>query len=178
LFGTERIDKVLTEWGSDRTIDCTERVTKAIAAFTNDAAPTDDAQIDGYVYPVSSRISGYVTQVLVDDNQYVKPGTVLVQLDPKDYDVAVANAKAALVDDSASTAALSTNVPLTSVDTSSQLSSSQASVEDAKAGVVAAQHQLDAAKAALEGYIRYSSKLEPSLLELVRMRASQINGCA
>jgi membrane fusion protein, multidrug efflux system len=111
---------------------------------------TDDAEIDGYVYPVSSRISGYVTRVMVDDNQYVKAGTVLVTLDPKDYDVAVANAKATLAVDQASAAALLTNVPLTSVNTSSQLSSSQASVEDAKAGVVAAQHQLAAAKATLE----------------------------
>ena len=42
LFGTERLDQVLSECGSDRTSDCAERVTKAIAAFTNDAAPTDD----------------------------------------------------------------------------------------------------------------------------------------
>jgi membrane fusion protein (multidrug efflux system) len=111
---------------------------------------TDDAEIDGYIYPVSSRISGYVTRVMVDDNQYVKAGTVLAKLDPKDYDVAVANAKAALANDQASAAALLTNVPLTSVNTSSQLSSSQASVEDAKAGVAAAQHQLAAARAALE----------------------------
>lgn len=111
---------------------------------------TDDAEIDGYIYPVSSRISGYVTQVFVDDNQYVKAGTVLVKLDPKDYDVAVANARAALANDQASAAALLTGVPLTSVNTSSQLSSSQASVEDAKAGVLAAQQQLAAARAALE----------------------------
>jgi membrane fusion protein, multidrug efflux system len=111
---------------------------------------TDDAQIDGYIYPVSSRISGYVTRVTVDDNQYVKAGTVLVKLDPKDYDVAVANAKAALANDQASAAALSTNVPLTSTNTSSQLTSAQASVENAGAGIVAAQHQFAAAQAALE----------------------------
>src|SRR5215467_1868224 len=72
---------------------------------------TDDAQIDGYIYPVSSRVSGYITRVTVDDNQYVQAGTVLVQLDPKDYEVAVANAKAALANDKASEAALATNVP-------------------------------------------------------------------
>jgi membrane fusion protein, multidrug efflux system len=121
---------------------------------------TDDAQIDGYIYPVSSRISGYVTRVMVDDNQYVKAGTVLVKLDPKDYDVAVANAKATLADDRASATALSTNVPLTSVNTSSQLSSSQASVEDAKAGVVAAQHQLAAARASLEQAVANDSKAQ------------------
>ena len=67
---------------------------------------TDDAQIDGYIYPVSSRVTGYVTRVTVDDNQYVKAGTVLVRLDPKDYEVALANANATLANDQASAAAL------------------------------------------------------------------------
>jgi multidrug resistance efflux pump len=48
---------------------------------------TDDAQIDGFIYPVSSRVSGHVTRVMVDDNQHVEAGTVLAQLDPKDYEV-------------------------------------------------------------------------------------------
>ena len=110
---------------------------------------TDDAQIDGYIYPVSSRVSGYVTRVLVDDNQYVEAGTVLVQLDPKDYDVALANAKANLANDQASAAALRINVPITSVNTTSQLSSAQADVENAKAGLIAAQRNFDAAQASL-----------------------------
>ncbi|MGB6075874.1 MAG: HlyD family secretion protein [Candidatus Acidiferrales bacterium] len=110
---------------------------------------TDDAQIDGYIYPVSSRVTGYVTRVVVDDNQYVESGTVLVQLDPKDYEVAVANAKATLANDQASAAALQTNVPLTSVNTSSQLSSAQADVDNTKAGLLAAQQSFDAAQASL-----------------------------
>jgi membrane fusion protein, multidrug efflux system len=110
---------------------------------------TDDAQIDGYIYPASSRIPGYVTRVTVDDNQYVEAGTVLAQLDPKDYEVALANAKATLANDQASAAALLTNVPLTSVNTSSQLSSAQADVENVKAGLVAAQRVFEAAQASL-----------------------------
>ena len=110
---------------------------------------TDDAQIDGYIYPVSSRVSGYVTRVLVDDNQYVEAGTVLVQLDPKDYEVAVANANATFANDQASAAALRTNVPITSVNTSSQLSTAQADVENAEAGLVFAQRGFDAAQASL-----------------------------
>ena len=51
---------------------------------------TDNAQIDGFVFPISPRVSGHVARVMVDDNQYVEAGTVLVQLDPKDYEVAVA----------------------------------------------------------------------------------------
>jgi membrane fusion protein, multidrug efflux system len=110
---------------------------------------TDDAQIDGYIYPVNSRITGYVTRVMVDDNQYVEAGTVLVQLDPKDYEVAVANAKAALANDEATAAASSTNVPITSVNTSSQLSSAAAEVANAKAAVASAEKTFDAAAAAM-----------------------------
>jgi len=46
---------------------------------------TDDAQIDGYILPVSARVPGYVARVVVDNNQYVEAGTVLMQLDPTDY---------------------------------------------------------------------------------------------
>jgi membrane fusion protein (multidrug efflux system) len=110
---------------------------------------TDDAEIDGYIYPVNSRVTGFVTRVTVDNNVYVKAGTVLVQLDPTDYEVAVANARATLANDEASAAALVTNVPLTSVNTSSALSSARADVEEAQAGLAAAQQQFDAAQASL-----------------------------
>ena len=110
---------------------------------------TDDAQIDGYIYPVSSRVSGYVTRVTVDDNQYVEAGTVLVELDPEDYKVALATTRATLSNDQANAAALQTNVPLTSVNTSSQLEGARADVENANAGLTAAQRTFDAAQATL-----------------------------
>src|SRR5579859_5288595 len=50
---------------------------------------TDDAQVDGHIYPISPRISGRVTEVKVDNNYMVTPGQVLVQLDPTDYQVSV-----------------------------------------------------------------------------------------
>jgi membrane fusion protein, multidrug efflux system len=111
---------------------------------------TDDAEIDGYIYPVSARVSGYVTRVMVDDDRYVKAGTVLVQLDPKDYEVAVATAKATLANDESTATSLQTNVPITSISTSSQLASAQADVDGAQAGLVGAQRQFDAAQAALQ----------------------------
>ncbi len=49
---------------------------------------TDDAQIDGYIYPVSARVAGTAIRVNFDNNMYVEKGTVLVQLDPTDYQVA------------------------------------------------------------------------------------------
>jgi len=110
---------------------------------------TDDAEIDGYIYPVSSRISGYVMRVMVDDNQYVRAGTVLAQLDPQDYDVAVATARATLANDEASAASFATNVPITSISTSSQVSTAEAEISTAEAAVVGAQRQFEAAQAAL-----------------------------
>jgi membrane fusion protein, multidrug efflux system len=111
---------------------------------------TDDAQIDGYIYPVSARVPGYVVQVTVDDNQFVQKGTVLVKLDPKDYAVAVANANDTLANDQASSEAARTNVPLTDVNTSSQLSTAQADVENAQAGLASSQRQFEAAQASLQ----------------------------
>jgi membrane fusion protein (multidrug efflux system) len=110
---------------------------------------TDDAQIDGYIFPISARVSGYATRVLVDNNQRVEVGTVLVQLDPRDYEVAVATAKATLANDQASAAALQTNVPITSVNTSSQLTSAQADIQNANAGLLVAQKAFDAAQATM-----------------------------
>jgi len=110
---------------------------------------TDDAQIDGYIYPVSSRVPGYVIRVTADNNQLVQAGTVLAQLDPKDYDVAVANAKATSANAQAASEGARITVPLTSVNTSSQLSSAQSDVENAQSALVAAEHQFDAAQAAL-----------------------------
>src|SRR5260370_13139998 len=57
---------------------------------------TDDAQIDGHITPIASKIYGKVANVLIDDNQAVKAGQPLVKIDPRDYQAAVDQAKAAL----------------------------------------------------------------------------------
>jgi membrane fusion protein (multidrug efflux system) len=108
---------------------------------------TDDAQIDGYINPISSRVAGYITNVYVDDNQYVKAGTLLAQIDPKDYDVALASARATLANDQATANASQVNVPVISVNTLSQLVSAEADVANARAGISAAEQQLAAAQA-------------------------------
>jgi membrane fusion protein (multidrug efflux system) len=108
---------------------------------------TDDAQIDGYVNPISSRVSGYITNVYVDDNQYVKAGTLLAKIDPKDYEVSVASAQATLANDQATADASQVNVPVISVNTSSQLASADADVANAHAGISATEQQLAAAQA-------------------------------
>ncbi len=108
---------------------------------------TDDAQIDGHVNSVSARVSGHVVKLNVEDNQYVEKGTVLVEIDPTDYEVAVARARADYADAQAQAAAAGINVPLTNVSTSSQVAAAQAGVANAKAGVAAARQQLAAAQA-------------------------------
>src|ERR1700675_21950 len=111
---------------------------------------TDDAQADVHLYPVSARVSGYVIRVNVDDNQWVEKGTVLVEIDPKDYEVAVAQAQANLGNAEATAKSLNITVPITSVNSSSQLQFTASGIEDAKAGVEAAEKQLSAAHAQLE----------------------------
>ncbi len=83
---------------------------------------TDDAQIDGHVNSVSARVSGHVIKLNVEDNQYVEKGTVLVEIDPADYEVAVAQARAIYADAQAQAAAAGINVPITNVSTASQVS--------------------------------------------------------
>jgi membrane fusion protein (multidrug efflux system) len=110
---------------------------------------TDDAQIDGHVNSISPRISGHVVKLNVQDNQYVEAGTVLVEIDPTDYQVAVARAQADYNDAKATADAALVNVPVTSINTSSQLSSAGADVANAQAGIKAAAQQFEAAKANL-----------------------------
>ncbi len=111
---------------------------------------TDDAQVDGHLMPLSARVGGYVEKVNVDDNQYVTQGVTLVEIDPKDYQVAVDKAKADLADAVAQAEAVNQNVPITSANTSSQLRVTQSGVENANAGITVAQKQFLAAKAQLD----------------------------
>jgi membrane fusion protein (multidrug efflux system) len=101
---------------------------------------TDDAQIDGHIVPVSARVGGTVIGVNVDDNQVVRAGDVLVQLDPTDYRVLVERAQADLLDAQANARAARTSVPVTHISTSSD-------VRTAEAALAAAQQQVSAAQA-------------------------------
>src|SRR3954469_13125897 len=103
---------------------------------------TDDAQIEGDIIPISARVGGTVKSVLVEDNQIVKAGDILVEIDPADYEVALKRAQADLADAGASAKAARSNVPITTTNTASQ-------VENARAALAAAQQQVDAAQARL-----------------------------
>jgi len=111
---------------------------------------TDDAEVDGHINSISARISGHVTKLNVLDNQYVDAGTVLIEIDPADYQVAYQRAKADFEDAQAAASAAGVNVPITSVNTTSQVSATEADVASARAGIAAARQQFSAAKAQLE----------------------------
>jgi membrane fusion protein (multidrug efflux system) len=108
---------------------------------------TDDAQVNGHLIQVSSRIAGQVVKVDVEENQVVKAGDTIAELDPKDFDVAVENAEAALAIAQANAAAANVSIPLTTINTGSTLRSSDADVSSAHAGVLQAEQQLAGAKA-------------------------------
>ena len=108
---------------------------------------TDDAQIDGDINTISARITGHAIKVNAENNDFVKAGTVLVELDPRDYEVALDRALGDLANAQAAAAAAGVAVPITSVTTSSQESAAGADVRNAEAAVAAAEKQLQAAEA-------------------------------
>lgn len=108
---------------------------------------TDDAFIDGNVYPVGTKVAGAVCSVRVNDNQLVNAGDVLAEIDPRDIQAVVARAKATLDAARADAEAAKTNVDLIRANTAAMLTQAQAGVDLAIAGVDTAQSQLASAEA-------------------------------
>jgi membrane fusion protein (multidrug efflux system) len=111
---------------------------------------TDDAQIDGHIHAISARISGYVAQVLVADQKYVKAGDVLVRIDPKDYEAALAKAEADLADAQAALETSRIDIPITHTNTASQLKTANSGRADSVAFLNGAERQLAAVQARVE----------------------------
>ncbi len=118
--------------------------------YLNTYESTDDAQIDGHVNAVSGRITGNVIEVLAEDEQVVKAGDVLVRIDPRDYEVALAKAEADLRDAEAALESSRIDIPITHTNTASQLKTATSGRADAAAFVLGAQRQLSAANDRLE----------------------------
>ncbi len=110
---------------------------------------TDDAQINGYIYPMSARVSGHIVKVNVEEGVFVKAGTVLVEIDDGDYQIAVERARADYMDAVASSQAAGFNVPISQVGSSSQIHSAEADVLNAETGISAATKQVEEAEARL-----------------------------
>ena len=118
-------------------VGCSGRCRRLPLALLSGFESTDDAQVDVHLYPVSARISGYIQKVNVDDNQWVEAGATLVEIDPKDYEVALARAQATLDTPEASAKSSNIDVPVSSVDTSSQLKFTSSDIKNAEAAIQA-----------------------------------------
>ncbi len=124
---------------------------------------TDNATVTGNVHQVSSRIPGTVDQILVKDNQLVKPGQLLVELDPRDYQSKVRQATAALENAQSQAQAAQANIALAAQTTTGKttqaqgdvnsavaaISTAKAAVKEAQVGIPAAQAEVKLAQAGI-----------------------------
>ncbi len=110
---------------------------------------TDDAQIDGHITQVSSRVGGPILKLHVQDNQFIAAGALIAEIDPRDYQVAVDRARAELADAQANAAAATSGIPITEVSTATGTRSASGGLEEAQAGVGIAESQIDASRAQL-----------------------------
>jgi len=108
---------------------------------------TDDAQIDGHIVPTASRVQGTVLKVHVQDNQEVKAGDLLIELDPRDFELALVRAEAELADARAAADEAAAAVPVASAASTGTLTGARAGVQEAQAGIEGARAALNAATA-------------------------------
>ncbi len=117
------------------------------STFTED---TDDAQVDGDLYQISARVAGQVTKVYVEDNQAVKAGDLIAEIDPKDFQVALEQAQANLASAEAAAIQANVNVPIISTTSSTSISTTSSDVQGTQSAVAQAQKQVQAAAARVD----------------------------
>jgi membrane fusion protein (multidrug efflux system) len=116
--------------------------------YYHDRESTDDAQVDGHITPIASKIYGRVASVLIDDNQAVKKGDVLVKIDPADYQASVDQAKAALDLAESEARSAGVDVPRTAENVASTTSGADAQLLGAQADLARAQATYEEAQTA------------------------------
>ena len=114
---------------------------------------TDNAQVEAHITPLAARVGGAILDVSVRDNQRVAAGDVLVRIDPRDYDVALARARAELADAEAATAMAASGLPIAETTTASDVQRAAGSTASASAASAAAAGAVDAAGARLQAEI-------------------------
>jgi len=119
-----------------------------LIVYYHDRESTDDAQVDGHITPMASKVYGRVAQVLVDDNEPVKAGQVLVRIDPRDYQAAADQAKAALLLAESEARSAGVDVPRTRENVASGNSSADAQLMGSQADLARAQTTYEQAQTA------------------------------
>lgn len=141
--------------------------------MTRGRETTDDAFIDGRIYSISPRVPGYVVEVLVEENQAVKEGQILVRLDVSEYEVALAAARASLAEAEANLASLELGVPLELNQTEQRVRGAKAQLaglERTREGLI---KEEEAAAADLQ---RASAERQNAFLDLKRIQELKKKG--
>jgi membrane fusion protein (multidrug efflux system) len=111
---------------------------------------TDDAQVDGHLNGITSRVDGVIKAVYVEENQSVQAGQLIAEMDPRDYQVALEQAQAQLLKAEAQLRAENPNIPMTQSSSRTTISTSQSDVANATAGVTGAERDQSAALSRLQ----------------------------
>ncbi len=127
---------------------------------------TDDAYVDGRIFTLTPRVAGYVTRLAVEDNQRVTKGEDLVFLDPTDYEVALAEAKANLAEAEYTLTSLKLGVPLELSQTEQKVLGAQAEIATLENNLAARRRDEDAAAQDLK---RLMAEKDKAALDLRRM---------
>jgi membrane fusion protein (multidrug efflux system) len=140
----------------------------ALYLYFHNRESTDDAQVDGHITPVASKIYGRISKVLVTDNEAVKAGQLLAQIDPGDYQAAVDQAKAALGLAESEARSAGVDVPRTSESVASGNSSAAAQLEVAQADLARAQATYEQAQTADLAWAQANVERSKANAELAR----------
>jgi len=118
---------------------------------------TDDAQVDGHIHQVNAKVGGTIVDIKVKENQFVEAGALLVQIDDRDFKVALASAEADLANARAGENEAKAELPVTSATAGSQVTASQAAMMRAEGAVESAQRYLtlanDRYKLGIDSYL-------------------------
>lgn len=136
---------------------------------------TDDAEVDGHLDPVAAKISGNVLEVLVNDNQQVRAGQILVKIDPRDYQAKVDQMRAALALAQAQSNAANVTVPITQETTQSDTSNATAGLQGALAEQTSANQTYQMAQTSDLAYAnsqveKYQASFDKAQADLARMK--------
>ncbi|HLJ65310.1 MAG TPA: HlyD family secretion protein [Stellaceae bacterium] len=114
---------------------------------TRDLESTDDAFIDGDLASIIPRVAGPVVALHITDNQPVREGELLLEIDPRDYATAVASARANHAAAQAQGAVAAANIALARVSTGAIIAQAEAGVQHAQAALAQARAQVGVAEA-------------------------------
>jgi membrane fusion protein (multidrug efflux system) len=140
----------------------------ALLVYYHNRESTDDAQVDGHITPMASKIYGRVAQVLVDDNQPVKTGQVLVKIDQRDYQAALDQAKAQLALAESEARSAGVDVPRTRENVASGNSNADAQLLGAQADLARAQATYEQAQTADLAYAQANVEKSRANAELAQ----------